>query len=51
VLDAREEERSPDTTIDTEPGKGMSLINTDACNCASLISKIQAENTKLINKY
>ena len=45
MRDAREE-ASPDTTIDTEPGKGMSLTNTDAYNCSSLISKVPAEETK-----
>ena len=46
MRDAREEEASPDITVDTEPGKGMSLTNTDTCNCASLISIVSAENTK-----
>ena len=46
MRDARKEEASPETTVDTEPGKGMNLTSTDACNCASLIFIVSAENTK-----
>ena len=48
--DAEEEEASPVTTVGTEPGKRVSLTNTNTWNCAGLIFQVLAMKTKILIK-